>query len=324
MALRLAGQDDNTTNNEQSVQSSTSLGADPRNVPDKNDIDMGININRPSDDPWEHEGTKRTRSISDTMDTSTSNVSDVVVSGNTAGDKNTIVTISGIVLYALFALAVAALAWMSVMESPVNIHDNIKKVQPLFSFLSIYVIIDAIIVFVLNEKRISLIVFAVVLQPFYPIKRNKVVNGSGGIGALVTLAYFIGLIALMGSLYKGFSTYGSIIVIEDPSVRRSAVAMLDQPMDNGVTYGQLINEYMIIDDAAIEEKNDQTLIALTGKGNVSLRDDGIYEVGTYNVDTALVFSKDLSGNYNIVSVQLGNKKLTGAGAQGYWNAIKTN
>lgn len=321
MALRLAGQDDNTTNKEQSDHNNTLSGANPWEEPNRNNGDKVSNIDKTFDDPWEYEGKTKARSIADKMDSDVY-VSDKNVTNKNTGNKNVIVTISGILLYVLFALSVCALAWISIKESPVNIYDNIKKVQPLFSILSIYVIIDAIIVFVLNEKRISLIVFAVVLSPFYPIKRNKVINGSGGIGGLITLAYIIGIISLTGSAYKGFSTYGNIIRIEDQTVRRDIVAMLDQPMDSGITYGQLINKHMRIVDAAIEERGGQTFIALTGIGDVSLANEEVFEVGGFSVNTALVFSRDTSGNYNIVSAQLGDKMLTERGAKSYWHAIK--
>lgn len=313
MALKLAGQSDNSANNTHSAQNDTFTS----------NTDGGTNVNKIADDPWEYEGVKKVRSIADTLDNDVYSTSNTATSGKISGDKNIIVTISGIILYVLIALAVAAFAWMTVSGKPVDIYFNIKKVQPLFSFLSLYAIIDSILVFVMVEKRVSLIIFAVILQPFYPLQRNKVINGYAGIGGLVTLAYVVGIIAMIGAVFKGVSTYGNVIRVEDPTVRRDIVVMFNQTMDNGNTYGKLITKYLQIEDAAMNESGGQTLIALTGKGNVSVADEGVFEIGEYNVNTALVFSRDVSGDYNIVSVQLGDKMLTTAGAQSYWHAIKT-
>ncbi len=304
MALKLAGQDDNPNENsgqEQQVQNDTPA-ANPWDVPNKTSTYTDYNSPYNSMDPV---------------------ISNTVIKNNDGGDgKNIIVFVSGIILYVVIGLAVLALAWMSVAGKPIDIYANVMKAKPLFSLVSMVAVIDAILVFALHEKRASLLIVAFLFQPFYPIRRNKVINGSGGTGVLVTLAYIVGIIAMGATIFSAVSKYGNVVAIGDQSVRTGVAAMMDHTMDNGSTYGQFIMKYMSVDNAAIEEQNGHTLIALTGKGTVTLADDGVFQVGGASVDTAYVFSREVTGDYNIVSVQLGDKTVTGKNAVAYWNSLK--
>ncbi len=234
-----------------------------------------------------------------------------------------IIVISGIIVYCLYIALIGSIIWLT-KQDVVMVYENIEKIKSIPSIMVLYTIIDAFLVYFLYEKRASLFVFAFLLSPFYPMRRNKVIHGSSGIGAFVTLGYFASFVAMFVFLYNGFSTYGNILKA-DNNVKQESRMLLDQTTENGKTYSSVINNYLTIGNAELEEQGGKTYLAIAGAGSISLEDSSTYTVGAKNVPTTLVFIKDTaSGQYKICAAVLGDKQLTEYGAVSYWKMIENN
>ena len=242
--------------------------------------------------------------------------------GSIQGD-NVLLMISGIIVYCLFIIAIGSMIWFT-KQDVIMAYDNLNKIQSIFFMLELFVIIDAFIVFFTYEKKVSLLVFAFLLNSFYLLKRSKVVSSLGGISGIITLGYFIGIISLFVYLFNGFSTYGNILTA-DTAVRQESKILLNQTTENGKTYSSVMKKYLEIKNAALQEQDGITYFVIAGYGSLTIDESNTYTVGAKTVPTTLIFGKDLgSGQYKICAAEVGNKQLTDFGAVSYWKILEEN
>ena len=313
MALRLAGQDDGPSNNNN--QSSGDNVTTDGNA----DLNMTGAEKSTNNDPWDYGPIKETKSISGGFE------EDISTYNSTSIKKTSpVVVVSGIILYVLFAIYVAALIWVYTTH-PIDMYTNIFKVRPITSIVSLYIIIDAFLVFFLYEKRASLLVFAFILSPFYPIRRNKVINGSGGMGTLFSLVFVISLGALIAKMMGSIGQYGGIMTSLDDNLRTEVRTMLEEPLETGETCGQALSQYFAISDGVLTTEGGQSVLTLTGAGKISYRDEGVFQIELNPIPTTMVFVKNSSGGtYKLQAAKLNDKTLTDFGATSLWKVIEEN
>ena len=313
LALRLAGQDDGPSNN-----SNQDRGADSTTGGNSYSGTSGTG-NSINNDPWYYGAVKETKSISGGFEEDIS-----TYKAATIKKTSTVVVVSGIILYVLFAIYIAAMIWVYTTH-PIDMYANILKVRSITSLVSLYIIVDAFLVFFLYEKRASLFVFAFILSPFYPIRRNKVINGSGGIGTLFSLVFVISLGALIVKMMGSIGQYGGIMTSLDDNLRTEVKTMLEEPLETGETYGQALSQYFTITDGVLTTEGGQSVLTLTGTGKISYRDDGVFQIEVSPIPTTMVFVKNSSGGtYKLQAAKLNDKPLTDFGAASLWKVIEDN
>ena len=242
--------------------------------------------------------------------------------GSIHGD-NVLLMISGIIVYCLFGIAICGMIWVT-KQDVLMVNDNLNKIQSIFFMLELFAVIDAFIVFFTYEKKVSLLVFAFFLNGFYLLKRSKVVDSLRGIGAVITLGYFIGFISMFVYLFNGFSEYGDILTA-DTAVRQESYILFKQTTTNGKTYSSIINDYMEIKNATLEEQGGITYFGINGYGSINVDDSNTYTVGSKTVPTSLIFGKNKgSGQYKLCAVVVGDKQLTDYGVISYWKIMEGN
>ena len=149
-------------------------------------------------------------------------------------------------------------------------------------------------------------------------------NGYGGMGTALSAAYVIALLVLFGVTCKSVSYYGAIVQ-KDDATRTEAVALMDQITEDGTTMGDIISDNMWIADAAVEEQNGQTIVALYGAGSMYIENDVFIQGTGKNIETQMAFIKNPStGEYEIAAVMLNGTTLSEYGAVSYWNMLKEN
>ncbi len=318
MALRLANDDSNKPSGQ-------------AKEPERNPWDPPAGNKEPERNPWDppvgdygqqndwNTGLERqTIHISQTV-----SPDDFTVEKRSGQGDNAIIKISGIILYIFYIVFIGCMIWLA-SQDPLLIQDNESIIKSISSIMVIYIIIDAFLVFFLYEKRVSLLVFAFLLYPFYPIRRNKVIRGSSGTGALLTLGYFVAFIAVVVGIYNGYLNYGGIINA-DSTTRQESKMLLDQTTRTGKTYSSAMKQYLEIKNAELQEHDGITYLVIVGYGSISIDDSNTYVVGAKTVPTTLVFEKDTSsGQYKICAVEAGKKQFTEYGAISYWSIYEGN
>lgn len=317
MALKLAGQDDDSSSkvNHDGSNGNNIPGANPWDAPKDNLNLEPIDTSKKVNNPWDNGPARESKSISQGYYDSVSS-SDTTSASN--GDS-IVVKISGVLVFALFIISSAAIFWASSGKS-IHVISKVMKYKTLFSSISVFAIIDAFIVFFLFEKRISLIIFSFMLQPFYPMKRNKVVNGSAGIGIIVTILYILAMSALITKAFKAGYNYGNIPFLDDEAVRTEVAEIFDEPMQTGSTYGTYITRYFSPETAQISGSGQNAKLIIEGDGYVALDGNTFVTGGSYT-NTVLVFAKNSSGNYYLSGARLGNIDLTGQYLDYYKNML---
>ena len=282
-----------------------------------NDNEKNESVDRVQGNPWEYDDmTIKETSIRASYNNEiyTSNVS------KSKSDTNVIILIGRIVVYIVAILSVVGIIWCATQDK-VDIAFNVTKLQWLFSLLSLVCIIDSILVNVLYERKISLIIFALLLQFLYPLKRDQHVNGSGGIGALVSLGMVISYVALFATLFSAFSTYNAIVSIEDDQTRKVAAEVFDQSATQGTNLGTRITNNVAVTNVQVVTQGTKQIVVFEGMGRHNISDEGVMvESGNMIYDTKLAFAKNESGKYVLTGVALNNKQLN-AQFVSYYNSM---
>lgn len=266
--------------------------------------------------PWDFDKTQEPVVISSV---STTKNAGSVYGKNTSGE-NIVLTIGKYAVYLSFILNFAVYAWICTQNHS-EIFVNALKFQGLFSICSIIVILDAILVNILHERKISLIILAWILPFIYPMQRNKHVSGSGGMGTACCFASIIAAVGLFAFIMKSWSQYGNIITILDNETRAEAVAVMDQTTSDGQRIGDKIVRKVSIEDALVQKQGNTTVVALAGYGSVTIDGDVFMDTGNSNIETQMAFVKQNNGTYELRAVILNGAELSSYGAQSYWNSV---
>lgn len=235
--------------------------------------------------------------------------------------ENTVVKVSGIIMYLAFIGKIVILALLC-MGPKIDIYANIFRYTFILGICEYIPFVDAIIVNALYEKKISLYFFAWLLPFFYPGKRDRHVNG-GGIGTLLGIGSLIAVIAVFGNMISAMFTYGAKTMVEaDKETRTEVAAMLDYPTANGNTLGETLRSSFMIAEATVEEQGGKKIIALLGNGSCMLNSDNTYTMTNKNTPTLLLYEKNTATNtYELKGVTTGNMQLNSPYIKWYQNEI---
>lgn len=244
---------------------------------------------------------------------------------NTVGTKDQegrelVLKIGMILVYVCFILNIASAAWICTQETS-KLMENALKFQGLYTATTLICIVDAILVNILYERKISLIFLAWLLGFLYPVIRNKHVNGRSGMGGWCCFGTLIASLALVVYIFKGFSMYGNILVITDEETRTQAIALMDQTMEDGRRLGDKIMKNVHVEVAVIQKEGTYTCVGLLGEGRVKIDGDAFMDTGTASVETQLAFVKEGNGKYQLQAVVLDGTEMTSYGAKSYWNSV---
>ena len=117
-----------------------------------------------------------------------------VVTNNThmaaKSQNNMVLTVGMVLVYISFAIYIICMACVCIKE-PSDMYVNLLKVQWVFSLCVLIWIVDAVLVNILYDRKISLILFAWLFPFLYPSKRNDHVNGHAGLGNLFCVVMVI-------------------------------------------------------------------------------------------------------------------------------------
>lgn len=232
-----------------------------------------------------------------------------------------LIKVMGIVVYVAVILESAILCWTA-YQGVGPLMTNLHKFSGLVSFLSLLIIIDAVLVNVLFEKKVSLIVLALTLPFLYPGLRTSHVKGSGGIGNMISLLYFFCLCGFIAFIGNSYLHYGAVLLIEDENSRSIAVNVLDQVTESGETLGDILSETIVIEQVGVQENAGNVVVGFSGQGMLSLDQDVFIKGMTKSVPTELVFVKPSGGTtYELRKAVLNDKELTERGITNYWHLI---
>ncbi len=225
------------------------------------------------------------------------------------GDTNIIVVLGRILVYIAAILFIGAAIWCAT-QNKVDVTFNILKLKWAFTLSNVICFVDAILVNVLYERKITLIVLAWLLPFLYPFKRDQHVNDSGGIGALMSLGMTIALVCVCAVIFSSVTTYSGIAMIEDDYTRAIAAEVFDQGGTQGTSLGARISNNVAVSDVQVVTKGTKTVVVFEGLGRHYIGEEGILiESGNMVYDTQLAFVKNASGQYVLSGVVLGNKQM---------------
>ena len=270
------------------------------------------------ENPWDFgrpEEPVVTRSISST------GVYDSSSYSSTVSDIHIVVKLGRIIIYACMLLMIITMLWV-VTQPRIDIFFNIMKLAPLYSFCEIVFIVDVILVNVLYERKISLILWAWLFYPVYPLKRDKQVNGGSSWGGLVFAAMLIMLVVLGVNYVTAFTNYGAAILNGDKEVRNAVVEFMDSPVPGGgENYGSKPKNNFVIQNIDVETEGSQSVVIVQGNGQYGVDTDGFIDYTNKTAATQLAFVKDSSGNYSLGAVILGKTQLSNYYTEYYWNKL---
>lgn len=268
--------------------------------------------------PWDFdrpEGPVTTRSIS------SSAIADTSMYKSSAGDVHIVVKIGRIIVYVCMLFMLLSIIWI-VTQPKIDIYINMRKFSPLFSLCSICMVVDSILVNALYERKISLIFWVWFLMIFYPMKRDKHVNGEGLWGGLVCVGMLMAYVALIANVMTAFTTYGKAIQNEEETVRTAVAAFMEHPdADGGDDFGSKLKKNFSIQNVDVVTQGNQTILVFQGYGRYGANKDGFIDYGNKTVETQLGFVKDASGDYQLSGAVLGNMQLSEYYLNYYWKNI---
>ena len=213
-----------------------------------------------------------------------------------------------IIAYVAIIVKLSCMGWIC-SQHAVDIVYNVQPLQWVVNVVAVVIVIDAIVVNVLHKRSISLIVFALLLDCLYPLQRGKRTEQGETIGTILTVIMFIAYGALFLQAGKAVNNYGTIIYLEDEKTREEIAFVLDQEINNA-RLGNRIMQIMDIEEAIYGQENKKDVVILEGKGSVHLQNSSFVANGYKDTETRLGFVKSDTGQYELVSVTLGDQVLT--------------
>ena len=266
--------------------------------------------------PWDFDKNQEPVVISSV---STTNNTSSVQRNDISGD-NIILIIGKYAAHLSIILEIALIAWIC-SQGMSDVYMNLQKLQGVFSICTLVVIVDAVLVNILYGRKVSLIVWALLLPFVYPMQRNKYVSGSGGLGTLCCFGFLVAFLAFFAFIFKAVAGYGEIIKIADNETRTEAVAVMDQTAADGQRIGDKIMKKVYVKDALVQKQGNTTVVALAGYGSVTIDGDVFMDTGNSNIETQMAFVKQNNGTYELRAVILNGAELSSYGAQSYWNSV---
>lgn len=270
-------------------------------------------------DPWNMEGELQPVGISSIA--STVKIDDYKESRRNG--SSIVLKISKIIMYILIISAIASVGWISTQKLS-DIYINALKFRWLYSLCGLAAVIDAVLVNILYQRKISLFFIAWFLFFLYPGKRNKHMNEERGVDTFLGIAYITAVLIIVGLYSKGILEYGAVLMAEEDS-RAVAVEVLDQRTGDGTRIGDVISDNMLIEGVQVEKQAGRMVVGFSGMGKMGIVNGEFTIYNVKNVDTQIVFVKDMNSNeYEIAAAILDGTNLTQFGATYYWLLLQDN
>lgn len=267
--------------------------------------------------PWDFdrpEESLKTRSVSSTAPDSSTYKS-------SAYQIHPVVKIGRIVVYVDMLFMIIAMASIGA-QPKLDIYLSIIKLSPIFSVCELLLIVDAVLVNVLYEKKISLIFWAWLLAFVYPLKRDKHVNGGSSWGGLICIGIIMASVFLASNMVVASLTYGLAIVNVDEAERAEIKEFVEYTAAEGEdSFGERLKRNFTVENIVVEKQGNQTIMVFQGIGRYSVNENAFLDHGNNSVETQLAFVKDSSGDYQLGAVLFGDVQLSEYYMQHYWENL---
>lgn len=277
---------------------------------------QGADIKKEQDDPWDYykpEEPVVVRSISSTVPSGSP------VYESRGKGENSVIKIGRIVVYICMLFTIVTGIWICT-QPKVDIFYKILPLSPIYSFCGLLIIVDAVLVNILYEKKISLILWSLFFPVVYPAKRDKHVNGGSSIGTLCSWACFVGSIVLGVNLVSSILSYGSLVMNPSQEARTEGAAFLAAMQGtDGENWEQRLKRSMQIEDIQVEIQDSGTMIVVSGHGKYGVEDDTMVNYGSNQIPTQIGFQKKKDGSYEMVGIVINNRPLTDSYAEYHFN-----
>ena len=268
------------------------------------------------DNPWDYykpEEPVVVRSISSTVPSGSP------VYESRGKSENSVIKIGRIVVYICMLFMIVTEIWICT-QPKVDIYYKMMPLSPIYSFCGLFIIVDAVLVNVLYEKKISLILWSLFFSVVYPAKRDKHVNGGSSIGTLCSLACFVVSMVLGVNLVSSILSYGSLVMNPSQEARTEGAAFLAAMQGaDGENWEQRLKRSMQIEDMQVDIQDSGTMIVVSGNGKYGVEDDTMINYGSNQVPTQIGFQKKKDGSYEMVGIAINNRRLTDSYAEYHFN-----
>lgn len=223
-----------------------------------------------------------------------------------------------IITWIAVAVEIGAFVYVGMNEG-YQLLQSLDKVSLIFKIVAGILLADAVLVNAISGFNIVLIVVAIVLPFLYPAIRNSYVYKSRGLGAAVSVVYFLSIVCFAGYCVNAYHLYGNIIAIENPDEQEKVIATYNKNLPTGQSLGDvLMDEFDIEKVYVVEGEKNNYDVVFEGKGKIQLVEDSFQASLGNGVPTKLIFSYDMRGNLYLKEVTLKNIELTEEGVKNYW------
>lgn len=229
--------------------------------------------------------------------------------------------VGGVLVYMAVLAQILVLMWIST-QGAASFITNMNNFSFVFSVGTGILVVDAILVNILFDKKTSLIPTAWLLSFLYPAMRRSFVKGSAGFATVVSVIYFLSICLFGAMVGREYMRYGGILLVEDTECRVAAVQVLDYQWENGETLGDVFMEHMQIENATMVVADKETQITIEGKGLLYPLENTMGRSLNKNIPTTITFVKVQSGTgYSVKSLVLNGEEMSESGIQLYWEFL---
>lgn len=201
--------------------------------------------------------------------------------------------------------------------------DILFRIQEYKIFLAIgngILFMDAVIVNLLYERKLSLLILAWLFPFAYPLERNHHVDDRSGIGGICSFALIAAFLATGVNVYHAYVQYGECCMSENETLRHGVEDIMEQETANGERQGAVLKRNYIIENVQTNESG--TVIQLEGYGQWYMSKMGYETSAGLDIPTVLVYRQQLPGGYKLTEVALDGSILSGEDIAAYESRIK--
>ncbi len=227
--------------------------------------------------------------------------------------------ISKIFMYIAVLLLIGVYVWMCVGK-PVDILFRIQKYKVFFAIGNGILFLDALIVNVLYERKISLLFLAWLFPFVYPLARNHHVDDRPGMGGICCFAMLAACIATGVNVYHTYVQYGEYCMDENETLRHGVADLMDQKASDGERLGSVFKKNYRLEQVKTNESG--TVIQLEGYGKWYIGKMGYEPAAGFDVPTVLLYNRQATGEYELSKAVLDGSSLSGGDISVYENKIR--
>lgn len=240
------------------------------------------------------------------------------VSVDTHTNNDKISFIMGIVFWValLIPIIVCAIGFFS-SEMTYDRFDRMFKIASyIFRFVCL---VDALVYNIVEERRIRLIVVAVLLTLIYPFFRCSAYQGSSGKYWIWLIVF---LLSMSGAVLKTTQYQDANLPELSEQESRNIINHFEQlPLENSKTMDSVISDSLKNIYYQIYEYTDGTYqVQVFGMGNVKPEGDAFQISSDYNNKTMLVFELPSTlDSYKLTSISVNDKRLNNIYKKNMWD-----